>query len=97
MIYSLSSKTPGDPSSHKSMDDNKVSNVGAKRSFAKDFPCGPAALKLHLEAFSYLCIYKQYALHLIGNSLFFDDQIRWKFLGLFLSQRFQVMLKLLQR
>lgn len=59
MIYILSSKTPGDPISHRSMDGNKVASVGAKLSFSKDFPYCPAALKLCLEAFSYLCIYKQ--------------------------------------
>lgn len=46
------------------MDGNKVAIVGAKLSITKDFPYGPAALKLCSEAFSYLCIYKQYAVHL---------------------------------
>lgn len=64
MIYVLSSRTPGDPSSHRSMDGHKIATVGAKWSFTEDFPYGPGALKLYLEAFSYLWIYKQYAVHL---------------------------------
>jgi len=45
-----------------------VHSVEAKLRFAIDFPsCGPAASRLYLEAFSYLCVYKQYAVHPINH------------------------------
>lgn len=53
---------------NKIASDFVMRSAEAKLGFANYFPyCSPAASRLYSEAFSHLCSYKQYAIHLTNN------------------------------